>query len=273
MFQILKMLFPKLFFGIDDLNGGGGAPDGQPDTASQGNGDQQTGDQHQTPTDVELEGGVKVSQSVLDKWAKETYKDRFEAFDNREKWQAENTRKAQEISEIRRRADAYDRLMADSQYKNQNQSRNPYEQMKQEYIQEMQQDFPDLDKRFLAKQFDWNMRLAGQTAQESISPLQQQQGEIFEANFLREHPDVTKGSPEYQKIANLMGRGVEAEEAYQIAMMPKIIERERSSAIKTRDEEAQRKLKQTRTQTSQGTQAKPKNFRENFDQTWEKLHA
>jgi len=94
-----------------------------------------------TPTDfVEFEG-VKVPREAFEKQAKDLYRDQFDAYDNREKWQAENTKKAQEIAELRRDADSYRRLQSQPQ----SPPTNAYEASKQKYMQNMSKRFPDVD--------------------------------------------------------------------------------------------------------------------------------
>lgn len=252
MFDIFK-LFPKLCFSIDGTSGGGnGDSTEQPDETDQTNTEDAGGDSDTTtPTDVELEGGVKVPQSVLDKWAKETYKDRFDAYDNREKWQAENTRKAQEYAQAQRDAEAYRRLMADPQ-RRQTES-NPKEAKRREYVEKKSKAFPEVDPRFFESQFDDMWELSGQRANESISPILEQQGQTFEREFLKAHPDVIKGSAEYGKIAELMGAGVDAEEAYQFVFRASLEQKRIEEAIKRKEEDAKRKLKQTRQASTQGS--------------------
>lgn len=242
-------------------------PQGQQPPSDQGN-DQGQGVEGQqvSPTDFIDFKGVKIPASEFETLAKEKYKDAFEAKDNREKWQAENTRKAQEIAQDKRDAAEYRRLMADRQ-QNPTQRQDPYQSAKQEYIQDMKRDFPDLDDRFLAKQFDLTMKLAGKTAEEYVNPIHEQQGKAFEAKFLAEHPKVQKGSEQYQEIASLMGSGVDPERAYQIVFHDDILKEKTDLAIKQRDEEATRKLKQSRTAGSPASQSKAKG-RQVFEEAW-----
>jgi hypothetical protein len=267
---LMKWLFGRTHFSLtgDPLNGGGGASDDQPATDDTGNDDLgDGGSTDTTPTEEIAFKGAKVSKSELENWAKETYKDRFEAFENREKWQAENTRKAQENAEKLRKAELYDRLMAEERYGQRQRPTNPYEAKKKEYVEKKTKHFPDVDPRFFESQFDDIQELAEMKGRELVQPIYEQSGDRFEREFLAAHPKVIKGSEEYQKIARLMGAGVEPEEAYQTVfykdLMAEQLKAETEKAIKARDEEAKRKLKQTRQSSSQtGTKPKSKNFEE-----------
>lgn len=272
MFQLWKLLFPKLYFGIDDLPSGGGAPNGQPEPDDEGNAtDPNAEPAAPSPTeDIEFEGGVKVSKEMFEKVARERYKDAFEAQTNRDKWQAENTRKAQEIAQAQRDAEAYRRLMADPEYQ-QRRNPNPRQTAKQEYIEDMKKDFPDLDERFLAKQFDWNMKLAEQRSREAIDPFLERQGQDYEKSFLAAHPKVVKGTPQYQEILELTQQGVDPERAYKIVFFDDLLKEKQEEAIKLRDAEAKRKLQQSRTASTAGTKTAPKTSKERFENAWEKL--
>ncbi len=247
-------------------------PQGQQAADDKGN-DQGQGDQGKpdAATDfLELEGGVKVSREVFDKHARELHKDAFEALTNKTKWQAENTRVAQENAQAKRDAEAYRRLMADPEYQ-QRRNPNPKQTAKQEYIEDMKKDFPDLDERFLAKQFDWNMKLAEQRSREAIDPFLERQGQDYEKSFLAAHPKVVKGTPQYQEILELTQQGVDPERAYKIVFFDDLFKEKQDEAIKLRDAEAKRKLQQSRTQSTVGTKTNPKTFKEGFEQTWDKL--
>lgn len=262
MFQIWKMLFPKLWFGIEGDPSGGGDPSGQPG-AGEGNGDGTPGD-GQAPTEIEL-GNVKVPKEIFEKVAKETFKDRFDAYENREKWQSENTRRAQEHADKLRKAELYDRMMAEGFP--QRQPVNPLEAQKQQYIQEMKKDFPDLDERFLARQFDMTIRLAEMRGKELVEPIYAQSGERFERDFLQAHPKVQKGSPQYQEIGELIRAGVDPEKAYQTVFFEELLkeklEAKTQEAIKKRDEDAKRKLQQSRTS---GSLSAPSGEKKSFSQ-------
>ena len=201
---------------------------------------------------VELEG-VKVPQSTFEKIAKERYKDRFDAYDNMTKWRAENDRRAAELKQLERDAEAYRALRANQ---TQPQPKNEYEAMKEEYIRDKSQDYPDADpqklRSFLAKEFDWNAKLAGYKANETVQPLHQRQAEEFESKFLAEHPKVQRGSQQYQEIAQLVGQGVNAEKAYQIVFQDDILKEKTDLALKARDEERLKKLKANQPNSQQG---------------------
>ena len=260
MFQIWK-LFGKLYFGLDDPNGGGGEPSGQPPEPN-GNAPEPNAEPVPTsPTDfVELEG-VKVPQSTFEKIARERFKGAFDAEANRDKWQAENTREAQRLKQLERDAEAYRALRAD--HRNQPQPRNEFEALREEFIKEQSEFYPDADpqklRSFLSKQFDWNARLSGHKANEALDPFRQQQANDFEQKFLAAHPDVKPGTQEYQEIAETMERGFNAEEAYDRVMgwgnperRKSLIQKENETAIKAKDDERLKKLKANPTTSQQG---------------------
>lgn len=261
---IWKMFFGKLLFSsFADLNLENADPDGQQPDSDEGNGDEGEGDASDSPTDfVEFEG-AKISLDAFEKAARERFKDAFDAQENREKWQAENTRKAQEIAEIKRKAELADRLMADPRFQ---QPAHRPDDFKTRYIQDMQKAFPDVDPRFLEMQANYMEQFAGHHAKSYVDPVLRQQGEQFEREYLTRHPDVLKGSPQYQEIAQLIGNGVDPERAYQIVMFDSIKQKEIESAIKRRDEEAKRKLKASRVTGQQGTRVKSGNFSERANQ-------
>lgn len=264
---LMKWLFGKTYFSLDgDLGGGGGASSDQPDP-NKGNEIGGGGDEPETtPTEyVEFEG-VKVPAAAFEKTAKERYKDAFEAKENREKWQAENTRKAQENAEKLRKAELYDQLMSERRFQRPEPT-NPYEAKRKEYVEKRMKAFPDVDPRFFELQFDDIQELAEMKSRELVEPIHAESGERFEREFLSAHPKVIKGSPEYHKIARLMAGGFDAEEAYQSVFHKEIMEEElklkTEKAIKDREEEALRKLKQSRQSSgASAVQVKSKNLEE-----------
>lgn len=241
-------------------------PQGQLSEGIQGN-DQDNGNvSDNSPTDFIEVKGVKIPQSEFESLAREKYKDRFEAYENREKWQKTNTERAAELKDAIRKAEMFDRMMSENRFQQPKPS-NPYEAQKQEYIKEMKSEFPEVDERFFAKNFDWNVKLAESKSRELVEPIHAEAGDRFEKEFLAAHPKVVKGSPEYHEIAQLMARGVDAEKAYRTVFMDSILEdqlKERTEkAIKQRDEEALRKLKQSRQSSgANGVQPKSKNLDE-----------
>lgn len=242
---------------------------GQQDNQGEGNAQDSGDDQGpRTPTDVELEGGVKVSQATLDKWAKETYKDRFEAYDNREKWQAENTRRAQEIKQIERDAEAYRRLQSDPQFNRQQPDRS-LEGQKRTYVDKKKAAFPDVDPRFFESQFDDIHEMAGRRASESIDPIRQSQAAEWERNFLSTHPLIKPGTDGYAKVAEYVGKGYDPEDAYEKVFRKEIMDKEFQDRTKARDEENKRKLKNNRTQSS-STGSKPLGRNDVFEKNWAK---
>lgn len=238
--------------------------EGQQAVQEQGN-DQGQGDQGQSQqaTDFIDFKGVKIPASEFETLAKEKYKDAFESHENRSKWQAENTRKAMELAQDKRDAEEFRRLRAERENPRENQ--DPIQKAKQEYIQDMKKDFPELSDRFLEKQFDWQMKLAGQSAEQVVNPINEERGRAFEEKFLAEHPKVQKGSVEYQKIAQYIGAGVNAEDAYNLTFPQDRIE----SEIKKRNEDAARKLKQSRTQSTPAQVGKLKG-KDVFESNWDK---
>lgn len=281
MIQIWKMLFPKLYLGFaDDQNPGAGDPQGQPDPDSGNIQDPDNDPDPNPPTEFVEVKGVKIPASEFEQLAREKYKDRFEAYDNREAWQKENTRKSQEIAEFKRKAELADRLMADPRFNQQNPPRNEYEAMKEEYISEHSEFYPDADPKqlrsFLSKQFEWNAKLAGFKANESLDPIRRQQAEDFEAKFLASHPDIKRGTQEYEAIADLMReRGFDAEDAYEKVMgwgnpekRKALIQKENEAAIKARDEEARRKLKNSKAPSSNSGTKPRTTFDESYEKAW-----
>lgn len=267
---LLKMLFPKLYFGLDDLPEGTGAPSGQPDPKQEGNDpDPNPEPAPEPPTDFIDFKGVKISASDFENVAKERFKDRFEAFDNREKWQAENTRKAQENAQAMRDAEAYRRLMAERENTQDAPTDPQFEAQKAQYIAKKMKLFPNVAPEFFESQFE-DLYEARQSAREVVDPILRQQGETFESKFLTDHPKVVKGSPQYQEIAQLIGSGVNPEKAYQIVFHDDILKEKTDAAIKQRDEEAKRKLQQARTQSTPAQTGKLKG-REVFESAWDKF--
>ena len=264
----LEWLFGKTFFSLDgDPLGGGGASLDQPEPEDKGNDNGGNGDEPaDSPTEyVEFEG-VKVPAAAFEKTAKERYKDAFEAKENREKWQAENTRKAQENAEKLRKAELYDQMMSDRRFQKPEPT-NPYESKRKEYVEKKMRIFPDVDPRFFESQFDDIQELAEMKGRELVEPIQAEAGERFEREFLAAHPDVTRGSKEYQEIAQLMARGLDAEKAYRVVFQDSILEKQlkerTEKAIKDREADALRKLKQSRQSSgANGVQPKSKNLDE-----------
>lgn len=208
--------------------------------------------------------GVRVPKETFDRLAREQYKDAFDALDNKSKWQAENTRKAQEISDIKRKADAYELLAADPRLSSRQQ-----DDLKTEFVSDIQQQFPDVDPRFLTAMGGWIEKFAGTKASEAVNPIVERQGQAFEREYLSKHPDVVKGSQEYFQISNLIGSGIDAEKAYEITFHDKITKERIETAVKARDEEAKRKLKQRSPSSSNGSAPKSGNF---SDHAWDVIN-
>lgn len=271
MFQIWKLLVPTLFLSFGgDLNGGGGDSEEQPDPTKEGNDDKGEGEESDdpTPTDFIEVKGVKIPAAEFENLAKEKYKDRFEAFDNREKWQAENTRRAQELKQLERDAEAYRRLQSDPN-NNRQKTDNSYDGQKKSYVEKKVSAFPTVDPRFFESQFDDIWEMSGRRANESLDPIRQQQAAEWEKNFLATHELVKPGTESYDKLALLMRKGYDAEDAYQIVYAKELREKEVESRIKTRDEEAKRKLKTNRTQSTPAGQ-RPRTQDESFERAFAK---
>lgn len=260
MEMLLKLLVGKLFFCFaDDSQAGTGETEKvQPDPKESNAPNEET-----APEFIDFEG-VKVPKEAFEKHARTLYKDQFDSHDNKSKWQAENTQRAQENAEFKRDAENYRRLMDSREPK------DPREAMKEDYISDMQKQFPDLDRRFLEKQFDWQMKLSAKQAKDSVEPFMDRQAEEYEAKFLAEHPKVKRGTSEYQEIAKLIGAGADSERAYQIVFFDDLKKDLETEAIKRRDDEATRKLRESRTQSNQASLPKPKSVEESFERAWAK---
>ena len=249
MFQIWKMLFPKLYFSFADGTDGGGEPSGQPAVIEPPTGEPSDGEPPATtPTDfVELEG-VKVPQSTFEKIARERYKDAFEAKENRDKWQAENTRRSQEIKSLERDAEAYRRLQAEPKP----QPKNQFEAQKQAYVEKKSKSFPEVDPRFFESQFEDIWEMSGKRAQEITAPDREQRNQEWEKTFLASHPLVKPGTEQYQKMVEYGERGYDPEDAYQIVFKKELQEQEFSARSKAVDSERLKKLKGSPTGSQEG---------------------
>ena len=147
MFQPLNMFFGKPYFSlVDDSSQPGSDPSGQPPVEPSNPPELSEPEPASPPTEFVDFKGVKIPAGDFESLAREKYKDRFDAFDNREKWQAENTRKAQETAQDRRDAESYRRLM---ESRSTPQPQNEYEALKKQYIEEQRSFYPDSDPRTL----------------------------------------------------------------------------------------------------------------------------
>lgn len=218
-------------------------PQGQPPEEGQGNdpggatGDEPTNDF------IEFEG-AKIPREAFEKTARERFKDQFDAYENKSKWQAENTKKAQEYAELKRKAEYADRLMADPRL---NTKSDPYQSAKEKFTQKILSKWPDTNREFLEMLFEGQSELAGLKAQDSISPIQEYQLKEWEKSFMSQHPDVKPGTKEFDKLYELIERNVDPEDAYALAYRDSLINKKIEEAIKTRDEDAKRKLKSSKT--------------------------
>jgi len=249
-------------------------------TGQQAEGDTGNGNQNESVSSsketndfVELEG-VKVPLSAFEKVAKERYKDAFEANENKSRWQAENTRKSQELAEDRRIAEHYRRLSADPRFQEfMNQGarpRNDFEAQREAYVQKKMKAFPEVDPRFFASQFEDIWEMSGVRAQGSITPILQQQSEQWEAQFLKERPIIQKGSDEYYKLAELVGKGYDPDHAYNLVYKDQLLNQVVEDRLKARDAEAKKKLQQKQTPSASGGQKKTTSD-ESFEKAWAKF--
>ena len=257
---------------IDPNKPAGSVPEGQP-PAGEGNGGGSGKPEAGSPTEfVEFEG-VKVPKESFEKVAKERYKDHFDAYENREKWQKENTQKAQELAEDRRIAEQYRRLSADPQFQEfmnrGERPRNTFEAQKQAYVAKKKQAFPDVDPRFFESQFEDIYEMSGVRAQSTITPILQQQSEQWEAQFLKERPIIQKGSEKYYKLAELVGKGYDPNHAYDLVYKDELLNQTVEDRLKARDEEAKKKLQQKPTPSASGGQ-KRMSTDESFERAWAK---
>lgn len=244
--------------------------DGQPGQSEDGNDQDDNGNQGgQKATDfIEFEG-VKVPADVFEKHARERFKDAFEDHENKSKWQAENTRRSMEIKQLERDAEAFRRLQSDPNY-GRSRPDNSYDGQKRTYVEKKKSTFPEVDPRFFESQFDDIWEMSGRRAGETIDPIRQQQAKDWEINFLSAHPLVKTDTDQYDRLAKLIGKGYDPEDAHAIVYAKEIKDKEFQDRLKARDDEARRKLKQNRTQSSSaGT--KSRNPDESFDKAWAKF--
>lgn len=274
--NLFKMFFWFFPLGLDGDPGSGG---GDPDPSDPGNdpnpdpgNDPDPNDPDPSPTFVEV-NGVKIPEAEFEKIAQEKYKDRFEAYDNREKWQKENTQKAQQNAQHERDAETYRSIMANPQaFIQQFQPQQPANQSEQ-FVQGIRQQYPDVDPGFLKAMYSSFEQIAGRTAQQKIDPLVKQQGANFEREFLSKHPDVLMNSPEYNQIGSFIQAGTDPEQAYQFVFRDTIAKQKLDDTIKLRDEDAKRKLKQTRLHPLNGTKLKGKNFQDRSREIIDRMYT
>lgn len=256
----------------DPNNPAGEVPKGQP-AAGEGNGEGSGKPDAGSPTEFVEIKGVKIPAGEFENLAKEKYKDRFEAFENREKWQKENTQKAQELAEDRRVAEQFRRLSADPRFKEfMNQGarpRNDFEAQKQAYVAKKARTFPDVDPRFFESQFEDIWEMSGVRAQSSLTPILQHQSEQWEAQFLKERPLIQKGSEKYYQLAELVGKGYDPDHAYSLVYKDELTNQNVEDRLKARDEEAKRKLQQKPTLSASGGR-KQGTSDESFEKAWSK---
>ena len=247
-------------------------PEGQ-QPAGEGNGEGSGKTDVKTPTEfVEFEG-VKVPQEAFEKVARERYKDQFKSHEDREAWQKSNTQKSQELAEDRRVAEQFRRLSADPRFQEfMNQGarpRNDFEAQRQAYVQKKQQQFPEVDPRFFASQFEDIWEMSGVRAQSQVTPILQQQSEQWESQFLKERPLIQKGSEQYYKLAELVGKGYDPDHAYALVYKDQLLNQSVEDRLKARDLEAKKKLQQKPTSSASGGQKRTTSD-ESFEKAWAK---
>lgn len=216
-----------------------------------------------TPQTTETTYEVKVDGEVL----KVPLKELLEGYSRTQDY----TRKSQDLAELKRKAEYADRLMADPRF--QTKPTDPFLSAKEQAKQKILSKWKDVNPEFLDAIFDAQTELAGLKAQESITPITQQQGEQFEREFLKAHPDVAPGTPQYREIAELIERGVDPEKAYGLVFNDVLVQKKIEEAIKTRDEDAKRKLKQSKTTPATSKPGTSKTFDEAFDKRWAELNS
>lgn len=224
------------------------APEGQQSNQGQGN-DSQVGNQgnHQATDFVEFEG-VKVPREAFDKIAKERYKDQFDAFENKSRWQAENTRKSMENKAIERDAEAYRRLQTEQP----KQPQNTFEAKKQAYVDKKSKAFPEVDPRFFESQFEDIWEMSGSRAQEITAPEREQRAKDWEDGFLKTHLLLKKDTPQYDEMVGLLQRGYDPEDAYEKIFKKEILESDFETRQKAADAERLKKLKGSPTGSQDG---------------------
>jgi len=271
----LWKLIPKLYFsfGEGDPTPGGDPTLTEPEPEPSPTEPEPTSE----PTETESkEYEVKVDGEVLKVPLEELLAGYSRETDYRRKTQALSEKE----KEWARTLEAYESLRADPRLQQpERQPQNEREALKQEYVSQMQKQFPDIDPRFLESQFEWNERLAGFRAQEAVSPLLMRQGEQFEREYLKAHPDVVKGSPEYKKIGALIGARVDPEEAYEMVMWgsketrKSLMDKEFQDRLKAKEADDKRKLQQSRTASQSGSRPASKDPRERAAAIIDRLYS
>lgn len=244
--NMLKMLFPKMWLQEGEGDPGSGTTPPAPTTP---------------PESVKI-GEVEVPMDQFEKIAREKYKDHFDAYDNREKWQTSFTQRDQQLAEHKRKAALYDRLASDPNFMRQYEATRQPTDVKSQYLAKMQQQFPDVDPRFFESQFDLVSQMTGQTVQQTLDPFFNRHSEEYEERFLASHPLVQKGSEKYNQMIELIEQRYKPEHAYQLIYGDEIKNKEFEDRVKARDEDNRRKLTQSRVVSQTGQKPKAKTFRE-----------
>jgi len=252
--------------GQDDLNGQQNGGDAGND---KGNGNANDS----SPTEIEVKG-VKIPYSEFEALAKEKFKDRFDAFDNREKWQKANTQRAEQIKQLERDARRFQQLQTDPRFsqfmQGGNQPQSKFDQIRQQFIQKATSQWGDrIDPNFLNFMGDYIAEVSGHRAQEVISPFQNQYFSEWEQNFLASHPLAEPGTDKFEELKSLISAGAKPEKAYKAVYQEELMEKEFQDRIKKRDDENRKKINNSRRSngTVQNTR-KPQSFDESFEQSW-----
>ena len=259
---------------LNDQNGNQGDLDGQRSGDGDGNGQGNDGGNGSgSPTEIVI-GEHKVALDELRK--NPALKNYFDAYDNREKWQSANTKRAEQLKQVERDALQFQRMKTDPRFQQllnpQAQPGNRYDQIKQSFISKASQQFGgQFDPNFMGMLFDSMQELSGARAEEVVQPFQNQYLSNWEKNFLREHPLVKPGSEKYQELSDRIKAGYDPEDAYQVVFREELLNSEIESRIKKRDEENKLKLQRSRQPIgTSGKNSKAKGS-EVFDEVWNEL--
>lgn len=251
---------------IDDPNVGGSDPQGNAPSNDPGNVNQEAA----TATDLEI-NGVKLSLDALK--GHEKLKDVFDAYENRQKWQAKLTQESQKVKQLQRDALEFQRLKSDprfAQFMQGGQPQNRIDQIRQQFIQKATSQWGNnVDPNFINFMGDYIAEISGHRAKEAIEPFQNQYFSEWESNFLNSHPLIQPGTEKFEELKNYLASGVNPEKAYKAVYQEEIMQKEIEDRIKKRDDENRKKLNNSRRVNGTVQQTmKPKSFGESFDRAW-----
>ena len=111
--------------------------------------------------------------------------------------------------------------------------------------------------------------MSGVRAQSQVTPILQQQSEQWESQFLKERPLIQKGSEQYYKLAELVGKGYDPDHAYALVYKDQLLNQSVEDRLKARDLEAKKKLQQKPTSSASGGQKRTTSD-ESFEKAWAK---